>query len=384
MEENRSPKTPKLFTPGPTRVPEALLRKMAEPIIHHRSSAFKAELEQIQKKLRQLFKTAEPVLLLTTSGTGAMEAAVSNCFNAQDEVLVINGGKFGERWREICRVYGLKVHEIVIPWGEAVTPDQVNQFITANRNIRGVFLQASETSTGVKHPTKEIAELTQHRDDILLVVDAITGIGVFDVNMDSWGIDILITGSQKGLMLPPGLAMLALSKKSWKFAETSTLPKYYLDLKKELKNQQKFQTAYTPAIPLIIGLNAALDMIFEEGLDKVFARHERLMKACRKAAQILGFELAAKDSPTPACTPIAFPKNFQGKEFLVHMRKKYACYFAGGQDSWEGKIFRIGHMGYFNIEDLREGFEALCQGFTDFRHPLPNTTEALNAIRELK
>ncbi|RLA80825.1 MAG: aminotransferase, partial [Deltaproteobacteria bacterium] len=272
-----------LFSPGPTPVPERVLLAMAQPLVHHRDPAYEEIFAEVREGLKYIFQTEQDVLVLASSGTGAMEAAIVNTLSPGDGVLVVRGGKFGERWGEICEAYGLRVVPLDVTWGEAVDPILVERTLEADPSLRAVLVQACETSTGVLHPVKELAELVRDREGTILVVDAISALGAVDLPMDRWGIDVMVTGSQKALMLPPGLGFIALSEKAWGFVERSTLPKYYFDLTKERASQRKNQSQFTPAISLVVGLREALRMIREEGLEGVFRRHELLAKATREA-----------------------------------------------------------------------------------------------------
>jgi len=341
-----------LFSPGPTMLPPEVLLKMAEPIMHHREPEFERILGEIREGLKYLFQTKNEVLVFTSSGTGAMEAAVSNILSRGDKALVVRGGKFGERWGEICKAYGIEFVPIDVEWGKAVDPKQVEKALAQNPTIRGVYTQASETSTGARHPIHEIAEIVKKYEETVLVVDAITGIGVFDLPMDAWGIDVLISGSQKALMLPPGLSFAALSDKAWKFVERSNLPKFYFDFKKELKSAQKNQNSFTPAISLFVGLRESLHLIRKEGLEAVFRRHEKLAEATRAAAKALGLELYAPDSPSNAVTAVKVPEGVQGGKLKNLFFEKFGVTVAGGQDQAKGKIIRIAHLGYYERLDM--------------------------------
>jgi len=281
-----------------------------------------------------------------------MEGAVSNILSKGDKALVVRGGKFGERWGEICKAYGIEFIPIDVDWGKAVDPKQIQKALESNPSIRAVYTQASETSTGVKHPIHEIAEIVKKYEETALVVDAITGIGVFNLPMDAWGIDVLISGSQKALMLPPGLAFAALSDKAWKLAEKSNLPKYYFDFKKELKNTKKNQSSYTPAISLFVGLREALHMIRKEGIEAVFRRHEKLAEATRAAVRALGLELYAPDSPSNAVTAVKVPEGVDGEKLKALFFEKFGITVAEGQDRAKGKIIRIAHLGYYERLDM--------------------------------
>lgn len=347
-----------LLTPGPTQVPPEVLLRMSQPLIHHRTPEFSQLFAEVQEGLRWLFQTDQEVLILAASGTGAMEAAVVNTCSVGDTVLVVNGGKFGDRWVKICQSFGVRVVEIKVEWGRAVTVEAVAQALRAHPHPGAILLQGSETSTTVLHPMREIAELTANTD-ILLIVDGITTVGATEVPMDRWGIDILITGSQKALMLPPGLAFLALSPKAWSRVETATLPRFYFDLKRERREQQKHTTAYTPAISLINGLHEVLRILQVEGLEHVFARHAHLASATRAAAQALGLRLLAPEHPSPAATGVWLPTQVEGERLLKYMRDRMGVDIAGGQDHLKGKVVRISHIGYAGPFDVITAISAL-------------------------
>jgi len=341
-----------LFSPGPTMLPPHVLLKMAEPIMHHREPEFEKIFAEIREGLKYLFQTKNEVLIFTSSGTGAMEGAVTNLLSKGDRALVVRGGKFGERWGEICRAYGIEFIPIDVEWGKAVDPEWVQEILGSNPSIRAVYTQATETSTGVKHPIKEIAEVVRKFEDTVIVVDAITGIGVFNIPMDEWGLDVVVSGSQKALMLPPGLSFVALNDKAWNFVGRSDLPKYYFDFRKELKSAQKNQNSFTPAISLFVGLRESLDLIRKEGLEAVFRRHEKLADATRAAVKALGLELYAPDSPSNALTAVKVPEGIQGGKLKNLFFEKFGITVAGGQDQAKGKIIRIAHLGYYERLDM--------------------------------
>ena len=341
-----------MLAPGPTPVPDRVLLAMAQPMIHHRTPQFSAIFAEVKEDLKYLFQTKQDVLILAASGTGAMEGSVTNLFSPGDEVIVINGGKFGERWGKISESYGLKAHWLNVEWGKAVDPKDVKKILDANPKIKGIMVQASETSTAVAHPVKELAQFTKNRQDCLLIVDGITAVGVFPVPMDELGIDVLVSGSQKAFMLPPGLAFVALSEKAWKFMETAKCPRFYFDFKKERKNLKDNTTAYTPAASLIIGLREALRMIKEEGLENVFARHNRLARATRAAVKAMNLKPLAPDSPSDATTGVYVPEGVDGGKLVKYLRDDMGITLAGGQDHLKGKILRIAHLGYIDTFDI--------------------------------
>ncbi len=359
-----------LIAPGPTPVPPRVLLAMAQPVIHHRTPQFSSIFADAKRGLKALFQTGQDVLMLAASGTGAMEGAVTNLFSPADEVLVINGGKFGERWSKIANTYGLRVTELRVEWGRGAKAEDVRRLLDQRPSIRAVFMQASETSTTAVHPVEEIAALTRTRD-VLAIVDGITAVGVFDVPMDRWGIDVLITGSQKALMLPPGLAFVALSERAWKRTTDARLPRFYFDFSKERDNLAKDTTAWTPAISLIVGLREALAIIQEEGLPRVFERHARMAAATRAAATAMGLKLLAPDAPSPAVTGIFTPADVDGGKLVAYLRDRMGVTFAGGQDQLKGKIVRIAHLGHMGAFDVVTAIAAFEMSLRHFRHDVP-------------
>jgi aspartate aminotransferase-like enzyme len=359
-----------LLAPGPTPVPPRVLLAMAQPIIHHRTPQFSAIFAEAKRGLKEVFQTEQDVLILAASGTGAMEGSVTNLFSPGEEVLVINGGKFGERWGKIAAAYGLKVRELRVEWGQGARVEDVRRLLDEHPAIRGVLVQASETSTAAVHPIEAIAQVTRQRDT-LFIVDGITAVGVFDIPMDRWGIDVLITGSQKALMLPPGLAFLALSERAWQRTKQAKLPRFYFDLAKERDNLAKDTTAWTPAISLIIGLREALAMMREEGLPRVFARHARMAAATRAAAKAMSLTLVAPDAPSPALTGIYTPPDVDGGKLVAYLRDRMGVTFAGGQDQLKGKIVRIAHLGYMGVFDVVTAIAAFEMALRHFKHDVP-------------
>lgn len=355
-----------LLSPGPTPVPERILLAMAQPIIHHRTPQFSAVFGQAAEKLKGLFHTKQDVIILSSSGTGAMESAVVNCFNKGEKVISVNGGKFGERWTKIAQAFDLVVDEVKIEWGNAVDPQDIKKRLDADKDIKGILIQATESSTTVKMPIKELAAITKERD-VLLVVDGITGVGVFDIPMDDWGVDILICGSQKAMMMPPGLGFIALSDKAWAKADKVKNSKFYFDLKKERKNLKDKTTAYTPAVSLVNGLLEALKMMEEETYPAIFARHELLARGVRAGTDALGLKMVTK-SPTEAMTGVYLPEAVNGKKFVKALRDNFGVTFAGGQDQWEGKIIRIAHLGYFGEFDMVIALSSIEMALHKFGH----------------
>jgi len=371
-----------LLAPGPTPVPEDVLLAMARPIVHHRQPAFSKIFMKAHEDLQWLFKTRSQVLVLAATGSGAMEAAVTNFFSRGERVLVVRGGKFGERWADIAAAYGVEATCLDVDWGAAVKVEDVKRALDHDPKLRGVLWQASETSTGVRHPVREIAELCRGRDT-LSVVDAITALGVFDVQTDAWGLDVVVSGSQKALMLPPGLAFLTASERAWRASERSDLPRFYFDLARERKPQKEGQTAWTPAVSLIVGLAEALRLLREEGLENVFARHERLAHASREAVKALGLTLFAPQSPSPACTAVKAPAQADGGKIVKRLREHYGVTIAGGQGAAKGKIFRIAHLGYYGDFDVLTAIGALEMTLADLGVPIERGAGLAAAQRAL-
>jgi len=357
-----------LLSPGPTPIPNEVALAMSETMIHHRTPQFNKVFEEARQGLKTLFGTRGDVLMLASSGTGAMEAAVSNLFSPGEKVLVINGGKFGERWLNIANAFGLDPIEVKVEWGQAVKVDVVEKQLKLHPEIQGVMLQASETSTTVLHPVKEIASLTKNGP--LLIVDGVTAVGVLRVPLDEWGIDALVTGSQKALMLPPGLGFIALSNRAWQKTKEAKLPRFYFDLNLERKNQAKGSGAFTPAVSLIFGLRASLNMMAREGFDRVYARHARMARATRAAATALGLKLLA-DSPSPAATGIFLPNGLDADKVLDYLRDQMGVVLAEGQDQLKGKAIRIAHVGYMGAFDVITAIAALEMALRKFGAEIP-------------
>ncbi len=340
-----------LLAPGPTPVPPEVLLSMAMPIIHHRSPDFMPILESAKEGLKWLYQTENDVLILASTGTGGMVGAVNNFFTAGEKVLVVNSGKFGERWMEICSAYGIEVKELEVQWGYAVKPEDIKAALDADPDIKAVFIQASETSTGVYHDVKAVGEILKGRDNVLFVVDAISALVAHDIKTDEWGIDIMVAGSQKGLMMPPGLAFVSVSEKAWA-KDTEGSPRFYFNFKKERASLAKNQTNFSSSVTLTIALNEGLKLLKAEGIENVFKRHATLARATREAVKAMGLGLFAKESPSNALTAVEAPEGLDGQEIYKAMREKYGITGAGGQARARGKIFRIAHLGYADTFDI--------------------------------
>jgi aspartate aminotransferase-like enzyme len=359
-----------LLAPGPTQVSPEVLLAMAQPVLHHRAPEFVKLFEQVREDLKWLFQTRNDVLVLASTGTGGMEGSVTNFLSQGEKALVVNGGKFGERWTKICQAYGVKVTEIQVEWGHSVRPEQVQAALEKEPDIKAVFTQASESSTGVAHDIRSIAQIVRPHEDCLMVVDAVSAMGVFDIQTDHWGLDIVVTGSQKALSLPPGLAFVSVSDKAWRRAEKAKNSRFYFNFKKERESQSKNQTAYTAAVSLIAGLDASLRMLKAEGLQNVFARHHLLARAMREAMSGLGLRLFPKDFPSDALTAVEAPEGFDGQAIYKDLRVKYGITAAGGQDQLKGKVFRIAHMGYTDVFDVIVAIAGVEMVLKGMGHPL--------------
>jgi len=353
----------RLLTPGPTPVPERLSLRMAQPILHHRSPEFEAIFGRVREGLSWLFETRQDVLMVSASGTGAMEAAMVNFMRRGDEAICIDAGKFGERWHKMAKAHGLVPVILKVEWGQAVDPAAVKKALAEHPAAKAVFVQANESSTGAAHPIEKLAQVTKDTNAIL-VVDAISALGAMPLPMDAWGIDVLVSACHKALGLPPGLAFVAANEKAWKLNETADLPRFYFDLKRERENQRKNQSAYTPPITLVAGLDESLAMFKEEGLPGIFSRHERMAKGARAGMLALGLKLFSS-APSAAMTTVVAPDGVDSEKLCKHLFKQYGIKLVGGQDAVKGKIFRIAHLGYFDDFDMLIVVGAIERGLHD-------------------
>lgn len=351
-----------IMTPGPTPISEEVLLEHARPLMHHRSPEFSKIFMEVTDKLKKLLKTGNDVFVLTSSGTGAMEAGVVNFFCRGDKVLIANTGNFGERFKKIAAKYGLEVISLDYEWGDAASPDDIKNALDKNPDIKGVMLQFSETSTGALNDIETIGSIVK-KYPAILIVDAISGLGASDLRTDEWGLDVVIGGSQKALSAPTGVAFISVSEKAWKFNEVSDIDKFYFDLATARSYLQKTppQTPWTPGISIIVAMNKALDILLEEGPEKVFERHRVLALAVQKAVEKLGLALLVKDKKKRgfSVTSIEVPQGIDAKELTKIMRVKYGVTIAGGQGKLSGKIIRIGHLGYFGMFDVIVAISAL-------------------------
>ena len=352
-----------LMTPGPTMIPTRVLEAMRRQIIHHRTENFEKSFDELCENLKLVFQTKNTVMTFSGSGSGAMESAVVNMFSPGDSVLVVSVGAFGDRFAEIATAFGLNVQKIAVPWGQSFDPEAIRETLDADKagEIKGVLLTHNETSTGVTNNIKAVGEMMKGSDRVL-IVDTVSSLGALEVKMDEWGLDVVITCSQKGLMNAPGLAFAAVSDKGWAAYEKAKLPKFYWDYKKYKKGifKESENPPYTPAISLVLAQNEAVKMILEEGLENVFARHKRLALAAQAGVAALGLNLfpQQKDSSF-VITAVLPPEGIKIGDVIKDMNVSYDVMVVGGQKGLKGKLLRIGHCGYCNEFDLMKAFTAL-------------------------
>ncbi len=340
----------RLLTPGPTPLYPPALHAMMASDVHHRTEEFRNIYKAALADLKEVYGTSNDVLCFAASGTGAMDASVSNLFSPGDKVVVATAGKFGERWVEIAKAYGLDANVLKAEYGDVVTPDRIESALKAEPAAKGVFIQASETSTGAEHDIQTIAAIVK-KTDAIFVVDAITGLGTMPLDIDGWGLDVLIGGSQKAFMIPPGLAFLSVSAKAWKHADTATLPHYYFSLKKEKKSADANDSSWTPATSLILALGEALKYMKKVGMPNMIENAQLLARATRDACQEMGLELFAK-RPGSSVTAVKAPAGMNSKIIVKGFKEKFGAIIANGQGSMEGQIFRMAHLGYFDFADM--------------------------------
>jgi len=344
-------KKQRLLTPGPTPLYPPALRAMMASDMHHRTEDFRNVYKSVLADLKEVMGTSGDVLLFAASGTGAMEASVSNLFSRGDKAIVCSAGKFGERWAEITKAYGLEVNVLKAEYGDVVAPERVEAALAAAPDTKGVFVQASETSTGAAHDVRSMARAVA-KTPALFIVDAITGLGTMPLDIDGWGLDVVIGGSQKAFMVPPGVAFLSVSPKAWKHAESATLPHYYFDLKKEKKNGANGESSWTPSTAIILALGEALRYVRQVGMANLIENAQLLARATRAAMQELGLELFAAKSPGASVTAVKAPRGVDSGVIVKDFRNRFGSIIANGQGSMKGQIFRIAHLGYFDFTDL--------------------------------
>ncbi|WP_165250256.1 pyridoxal-phosphate-dependent aminotransferase family protein [Paludisphaera soli] len=348
---------PRLMTPGPAMVPEDVLLELARPVIHHRSDEAKQVIVEVSEGLKEVFQTKNDVMILTSSGTGAMEAAVVNVIPAGGKALVLNAGHFAARWGAICKAYGVNAVMLDTEWGKPVDPDQVAEALKQHPDAVAVLGTLSETSTGTGHPVEAIGRVVAESDAVY-IVDGISGIGAMECRTDEWGVDVLCSGSQKALMLPPGLAFISVSPKAWAKIDAFDAPSYYFNLKAARSKAKEFDTPYTPAHTLILALRAALKRIKAEGIEEVWKRHRIMSEACQAGVQALGLELFSA-RPAEGLTAFRVPEGLKDSQIRGKMAERFGVTTVGGQAKLKGKIVRIGHMGYTDELDVISALAAL-------------------------
>lgn len=369
-----------LMTPGPTPVPEDIRLEMAKPIIHHRTKEYQAIFKEVTEGLRKIFKTSNDVYTFTSSGTGAMEASIVNVLSPGDKIIVVRGGKFGERFGDIAKAFGIEVIAVDIPWGSGPKPEVIKETLKKNPGVKGVYTTLCETSTATVFDIKAIGEVVK-ATDALFVVDTISGLGADNFENDAWAVDIAVCGSQKGLMIPPGLAFCSVSEKAWKAVETSKLPKFYFNFKKYKKAWLDTDTPFTSAITLVIGLKKALEKINKQGIDNVIAEHDTQARAFRAACKEIGLEIFSK-SPSSAVTGVLTPESMNADDLIKLLKAEYGVTFAGGQEALKGKIFRCAHMGGIDKEHTLESIKALEQALEKSGHKF-KAGSGLNAAKKI-
>jgi aspartate aminotransferase-like enzyme len=346
------PKT-RLFTPGPTPLSPAVLQALGKSIPHHRTDEFRAIFKGAREGLQRFLKTSQDVLILSCSGSGGMEAALVNTLSTGDTMLALVAGNFGERWASIGRAHGMEVQVLEAEWGTAVKPEAVKAALDANPKIRGVFVQHSESSTGVKHDIQALASVVKDRADVLLVVDAISGAGAMPLHTEAWGVDVVIVGSQKSLALPPGMAFVAVNEKAWQRIQSAKAPRFYFDLLRERKGQVNFESAFTPPISLVVALEAAireLDAI--GGVDALVKNAATLAAMTRGAAHALGLPLLAPVDHGDALSALKPPPGIEAGKISKILKTEFRSEVAGGQGKLKGQIFRVAHLGYYDVTDI--------------------------------
>lgn len=348
---------PRLMTPGPAMVPEDVLLELARPVIHHRSDEAKQVIVEVAEGLKEVFHTKNDVMILTSSGTGAMEAAVVNVVPPGGKAIVLNAGHFAARWGAICKAFGINAVMVDTEWGKPVDPEQVAEALRQHPDAVAVFGTLSETSTGTGHPVQAIGEVVA-KTDAVFVVDGISGVGAMECRQDEWGIDVLCAGSQKALMLPPGLAFVSVSPKGWAKIDAFESHCYYFSLKAARSKAKEFDTPYTPAHTLILALRTALRRIKEEGVEAVWKRHKLMSDACQAGVQALGLELFSA-RPAEGLTAFLVPEGMKDSQIRGKMADRFGVATVGGQGKIKGKIVRIGHMGYTDELDVISALAAL-------------------------
>jgi aspartate aminotransferase-like enzyme len=349
----------RLYTPGPTPLLMEAQARTLTATLHHRTEGFRKLMKETLENLRYYFNTKNDVLIFASSGTGAMEGSVSNLLSPGERVLVGTAGKFGERWGQIAKAYGLEAVTVEVPYGQTLPIAEMGERLKKDGPFRAVFIQATESSTGVRHDVETLAGLVRQYPETCLVVDAITGLGTTDLHPDEWGLDVVIGGSQKATMIPPGLAFASVSEKAWKIMAQAKLPRYYFDFAKERKNLAQGESSFTPATTLVVALHTTLNYIHELGRENLIANAALLAEAAREAARALGLKLFAVSSPANAVTAINAPEGMDSGLIVKEIRNRFGAIITNGQGTMKGKIFRLAHLGYYDFLDLVSVITAL-------------------------
>ena len=348
-----------LFTPGPTPVPPEVLAAMSQPIVHHRSSDFRPVYERVLARLHEVYRTENDVLLYTASGTGVLESATANLCSPGDRVVVVSAGYFGERWAGICSAYDCEVEHLRYDWGEAPPPDDLAARLEELGGAPVVFVTQSETSTGVVADVQGLARVAKAAGAVVCVV-AISSLGAVPCETDEWDLDVVVSGSQKALMTPPGLAMASVSEEAWALRDRATSPRYYFDWERTRESQAKLDAAFTPAVSIVVGLDVALGMLLDAGLEAAFEHHVRLGRACREGVKAMGLELFSPDEDSSAVvTAVRMPDGVDADRLLLDLRERHGITFAPGQGPLKGKVVRIGHIGFFDVFDITTALAGL-------------------------
>ncbi len=349
-----------LLTPGPTPLPPEVLEALSRPIIHHRTAEFGELFAEVLTGLRSVYRTKQAVLMMSCSGTGSMESAVVNLLSPKDPVVVHSTGAFGDRFVSILKTYGIEPVVVSEEWGHAADPNRLKAALRASSGLKAVFLQHTDTSTGVVNDIQELSKCVRENSDALVVLDSISGLGAEPLETDAWGLDVVLAGSQKGLMNAPGLAFAAVSDRGWKLCEAARLPRFYFDWRTMAKSLPELETPYTPAVALVAAQAAALRLILKEGLEKVWARTAEMALHARRRAESLGLVLFAKN-PAHILTALRLPEGIDGQDLVARILKEDRIAIAGGQAKLKGKVVRVAHMGFIRKEDVDLGFEALSR-----------------------
>jgi len=369
-----------LFTPGPTPVPPQVLAALAEPVLHHRAPDFRVVYERVLARLREVHRTQSDVLLFTCSGTAAFESALVNLCSPGERVLAVSAGNFGERWAEMARAFGLEVEELRYEWGATPAPDDLARALRETEPVSLVFLVHSETSTGDVADVQALAAVAKEAG-ALVVVDAVSSLGAVPLELDAWGLDVVVAGAQKALMTPPGLATAAVSEAAWERVERATLPRYYLDWTRTREAQRRLDSAFTPAVSLVVALDVALGMLLEDGLDAAFARHASLGRACRAGIKAMGLELFSPDEERAAVVTAArMPAGIPSSQLTRALRDRHGITIAGGQGPLKDEIFRIGHIGWFDEFDIATALAAVEVVLAELGAPIERGVSSTRAL----